>query len=292
MTRIVPLLSILLVACLPLEPEVHIPTLDEVSSEADSAVGLVDRSAALADAAEGEDGEPLDLTAQPAGFYLDIDSAELQGTDVPARIDTYRNVGMGVWAAAWADAVTVAVVGPPAAAIGIAAQGTIEEVEPFAWTATNTVTSPEGDNSITGQFTVAWVRTGWLAEMRLTSTDGKYDDTRWFNGYVENGGGQGWWDLWLEDELVGVIEYVADEPGSGTGVGEYGIASLYGETASDVLAYEHRDDAWMISYWDDSEAFQHHVHLAADQSGDVLVSSYNGGELACWDTNYADVDCP
>ncbi len=271
----------------------HTPTLDEVSSEADAAITLVDRSSVLEGAIEGEAGQDPDLSDPHSGFRMDINADGLEGSLGSTRgadlsAETYLNVTMGLTALASADLVTIAVVGPPAAAVHIVLAGNIEQINDHLWSATNTIHGPDG-NSITGEFNVAWVGVGWLAEMRLSSSDGFYDDTLWFNGFLSIEGAIGWWDIYLDGtDVAGVVEWIAD----GAGHAEFGIAALTGDAAGDVLYYLLWEDHGYVAYYDDSASFESHVEVLPDYSGEVLLLDYNGSEPACWNTDLADADCP
>lgn len=289
---LIPSLPLVLAAC---EGPPHTPTLDEVSAEADSAVTLVDRSSVLGGAVEGEAGEEPDLTSPHSGFRMDVNADGLEASlggsnsrDAQQDAETYANVATGLLALATADAITVAVLAPPAAAIHVVLAGDIEQINDHLWSATNTIYGPSG-SSITGEFNVAWVGVGWLAEMRLSSSDGLYDDTLWFNGFLSIEGAIGWWDIYEDGvDVAGVVEWVAD----GAGHAEFGIAALAGDVAGDVLYYLLWEDHGYVAYYDESTAFESHVEVTPDYSGDVLLLDYNGSMPACWDTAFADVECP
>ena len=280
------------------EDETPPPLLEEVSAEGDASLDLVDRSATLAAAADAVDapaGAAIDFAGVPEGFTLGINSSEEVGTlddSVGGRSATYEAVVHGVALAALADAATALIVLPPAAAIDIVRRGAIVEVSKNVWVATNTVS--DGTNSVTGVFVVAWVGVGWLAEMRLTSSDGTWTGQPWFNGFLSVGNNVGWWDFYdPAGTLGGVVEWVAD----GAGNGEFAIAATSGEDAGDVLAYVFVDDSALVSYHDESRAEDAWVYAAPDKSGEVRTPDWNGGLVACWDAEtaavpYADATCP
>lgn len=287
----------LALACGSGDPEETVPPVLDEAATGDEQVDLVDRSAVLAEAAEAEDapdGVALDLNAAGDGFLMKIDSAEEIGTldDDLRRAATYDAVVHGVAAAAFADAVVALVVAPPAAAVEIVRNGTVTEVSKNVWIATNTVS--DGTNSVTGTFVVAWVGVGWLAEMRLTSSDGTWSGQPWFNGFVSVENAVGWWDFYdPAGTLGGVVEWVAD----GEGNGQFGIAATAGENAGDVLSYSFVDGVARIDFYDASADDTAWVQANADKSGEVRLPDYNGGVAACWDAEaaaepYADVTCP
>lgn len=298
MTRtLAPLALLSLTACFEATP--HQPTLDEVSTDGDAAVDLVDRAAVLAGAVENEAGQAIDLSAPPRGFLMQIDSEDLQTEaedegddstmpDAPAAPATFRNITAAAYAMVWADAATITVLGPPAAAIAIASQGEITEIEPWLWNATNSVTGPNGSTAEV-DLNVAWVGVGWLAEMRLSTDDGAYDDTLWFNGFLSLEAAVGWWDIYANDQVVGVVEWIAE----GQGNAQFGIAALGGEAAGDALSYMSNDQGQdLVSYYDASAGYLHYVWFEADRSGEVALSTYNGGQPACWTVDFADGPCP
>jgi len=272
----------------------HTPTLAEVSAEADAAVDLVDRDAELDGAVEGQAGENPDLDDPHSGFRMDVDANGIEAVymaDGPwntSTLETYANVVTALIALDAADAVTLAVLGPPAAAIAIVLAGDVQQINDHLWSATNHITGPTG-HTIAGEFNVAWVGVGWLAEMRLSSNDGVYDDTLWFNGFISVAGAVGWWDIYLDGtDVAGVVEWVDH----GDGHSEFGIAALMGDAAGDVLVYQLWESHGYVGYYDASEAFESHVQTETDFSGEVLLLGYNNEQPGCWDWSFADCVCP
>lgn len=273
----------------------HVPLLEELSADADAAVELIDRDAALDGALDydlADAGEALDLGGAPAGFLLQIDSADIQSIDDAvtdgAAMPSISNVVTATWLAALADLATAAVVGPPAAAVAITTRGTVEQLEPNVWVANNTLTGIDG-SSVSGEFVVAWVGVGWLAEMRISSSDGTYDDTLWFNGFLSYGGALGWWDIYTADgELAGVVEWSGD--GSNA---QFGIAAISGPAAGDLLSYWALADGERgVAFYDADIAEEAWVIVNPDLSGELRAHNYNEGEPACWDTDFYDAECP
>lgn len=283
-----------LTACLPVANEPagpHQPTLAEVSTAADAALDLVDRDAVLATASEGAPGVAPDLANAPSAFFMQIDSEEMQAALESATgrrfIPTYENVFAAAAAVVVADLATVAVVGPPAAAIAFAGDGLLVEVTPSLWSATNIAVGPDG-SSATLTLNVAYVGVGWLAEMRVTSSDGLYDNTLWFNGFLSADGALGWWDLYSGDVVAGVIEWIVLPDGSY----EAAIGSLSGDTNGDVLAYVGAATGESAVAYDDASAgFLSYVLLRPDNSGETALLDFKGGARSCWDTAWADAAC-
>lgn len=273
------------------DDDVLAPRLGELSADADSRVDVVDRDAELVGAEDYDVaplGEALDLTSTDRGFRLAIDSAaEVQTLDDNLPRSTYNNLLQAVGMAVNADLITALVVGPPAAAIGITVNGLVVPVGDNVWVATNAVS--DGIRTVQGTFVVAWVGVGWLAEMRLNSSDGTYTNTKWFNGFVSADGHVGWWDLYdAYGTLAGVVEWYDD----GVGSSEFGIAATSGDNAGDALIYTYAGPDARVSYFDASDAQDYWVHVAEDQSGELRNPAYNGGNPACWDATSADAPCP
>lgn len=280
-------------------PEYRTPLLSELAPDADGLLDVVDRSSTLAGAKEAADATPgpaLDLATLPAGFGMDADSRGLDTTegyttgaylDAPAGPGTFNNLVHAAAMVAIADATTATIVGVPAAAIDIAIHGQVTQIDDNVWAATNSVS--DGTTTVTGLFVVAWVEVGWLAEMRLWSSDGRYDNTRWFTGFVSWDGALGWWDVYdAQGTLAGVIEWLA----AANGDGELGIAATSGESAGDMLGYLFLDDTAWVGLHDASAAEDYWVEVAADHSGESRAPDYNGGAPACWDANGYDAPCP
>lgn len=299
MTRALSLLALLTCTALHLgscltEDEPHTPTLAEVSAEADAAVDLVDRDGELDGAVEGQAGEEPDLADPHSGFRMDVSANGIEAVYMAegpwntSTLETYEHVVMGLFALDAADAVTIAVLGPPAAAIAIVLAGQVTQINDHLWSAANQIQGPSG-YTISGEFNVAWVGVGWLAEMRLTSSDGVYDDTLWFNGFISVAGAVGWWDIYVDGtDVAGVVEWIDGDDGHA----EFGIAALEGDAAGDLLYYLLWESHGYVGYYDASEAFESHVQTETDFSGEVLLFGYNNDQPACWDWSFADVACP
>jgi len=275
--------------------EPHVPLLAELSEDADRHLDLVDRAAELTGAADydlADAGEAIDMGGVSGGFLMAIDSEAIQAVDDTGAegspIPTYGNVWTATALAALADIGATAVVGPPAVAIAVTTDGAITQHSENVWVATNTLTAADG-SSVTGTFVVAWVGVGWLAEMRLSTSDGTYDDDLWFNGFLSVGGAVGWWDLYDGTQLVGVVEWIAD----GQGNAQSGIAAVSGPDAGDVLSYWTFDDGEQgVFFHDEGLSEDAWVIVSPDLSGEVRAYNYNAGEPACWDVTLADAECP
>ena len=270
------------------------PTLDDVDLSVDPILDLVDRSMALDGAVENERGTEPDLANAPAAFHFQIDGSELSDTfeasgkmGVRAGAPTYRAIVDATVAVVAADVVSLAVVGPPALAVEFASNGELTEQEPWLWSATNTTEGVFG-NQTTFDLDVVWVGVGWLAEMRYS--DNTHDDELWFNGFLSVESAVGWWDIYDNDEIVGIVEWTA----LGNNDFQSAIAAVGAhENAGDVLLYgSNQDDEYTVRYYDASEDFESYVELEADQSGEVALLGVNMNQPQCWNTEWADVDCP
>lgn len=276
--------------------DVHVPTLAEIDGDADAQVDVVDRAAELEgalDAADAPAGEPIDVATVPAPFAMDVGAEEYEDPDhiapagdAPAGPATRNNVVKAAQLVVLADATAVYLVGVPAAAVDIALHGVTTEVYPNVWASTNTVS--DGVRSVTGVFVYAWVGNGWIAEMRLWSSDGAYNDTRWFNGYLSADGQVGWWDFFdTWGTLQGVIEWVSD--GENT---ELGMAGTAGDIQGDFLGFLWLDDgSFHVGYHEGAMNDDAWVTVQPDRAGQLRVWDYASGLPACWDTQGYDVDC-
>jgi hypothetical protein len=278
------------VGCEPVAsaPGVDAPTLADLDV-GEGALGLVDRSAALAGAVEAEAasaGGALSVRGAGAGFNLNFTGegmVEAGGGDRDAA-PSYQNVWAGVAAVQFSEGVRHAVVDPPALAIAVAANGTITQVSYNVWLAENVVALPEG--LVTTHLTAAWVGNGWLAEMRLSGQG--FDHALWFNGFLSEDAAIGWWDLYeLGGAKVGVVEWIADGDGNGT----FGMAAVAGEHAGSAFQYSFTEDFDRIDAWDGATGEHAWVQANPDDSGEVRLVDFNGGAASCWSTDLRDAAC-
>jgi len=274
----------------PSASHADIPVLADVSAQADAQVGLVDRTAALQGATDADvaaKGPALNLNTAPAAFRMTLDASRLSGADEgTGRSSTYDNVATGAFAATAAYGLTASILAPEALAIDLVADGHITRIGQNAWQAVRTV--PIDGNDVTGTFTVAWVGVGWLAEMRLSSSDGSWNGQTWFTGYLAQGGGLGWWDIYDHGNLAGVVEWLGD----GQGNAQLGIAAVAGDAAGSGLNWLFVDTgAARVDAVDGSTGEQSWVQVNPDASGEVRLPDYNGGAAACWATDRTDTPC-
>jgi hypothetical protein len=280
-----------LFACEPVATDAIVPSLADVSPEADAAVDLIDREQVLAEAVDAELASPgaaFDPRLAGEGFRLQFSGEGVvdtsgAGTERDA-MPTYANVWAGASAVAWAEGIRHAVVGPQAIAIAVALDGRITQVQPNVWLAENTVHLPEGP--ITTHLTAAWVGVGWLAEMRVS--DGARDHALWFNGFLGAEGRVGWWDLYEGADVLAVVEWIAD----GEGHGQFGIAAVGGDAAGAWLQYAFTEDFNRIDAFDPATGEQAWVMAYPDDTGEVRLPDFNGGLPACWGTDLRDAACP
>ncbi len=282
-------------ACVPSQPvgpSYHVPLLAEQSATADTSLDQVARTQALDGAAE-YDAATLGLempASTEGGLAMEYDADELSAVDdgTSGGLPTdYENVFEGAKAVLVADTVGGLILGIPAAAVSVALQGTVTPYGDNVWVATNTVS--DGRTSVTGTWVVAWVEVGWLAEMRLWSSDGQYNGEPWFNGFVSEDRTLGWWDVYAVDGTqTGVVEWLAPDADDA----ELGIASLSGDNAGDILGWLHSAEDDAVAYHDASIDDDAWVIAHADQSGEVRMADYAGGERACWGPDRMDIECP
>lgn len=276
--------------------EYHVPLLSELSPDADATLDVVDRAAELAGAIDADaapEGAAPDLAAPPDGFRMVFDSRGMDSTagieggtyQEPAGPTTQFNIAEATLLVAQADATTALLVGVPAAAVDIVLHGQTTQIGPNVWASTNTVS--DGVTSVTGLWVVAWVNVGWVAEMRLWSSDGTYDDTKWFNGFLSADQQAGWWDFYDGyGTMTGVIEWASD----GQGTGELGLASTAGDTSGQALGYLFTPDTGFVGLHDPA-AGDAYVTAFADHSGELQYWGYNSGAVSCWDSAGNDVAC-
>ncbi len=288
LTPVVVTLAVL-AACMPAEQDVHFPLLSDVSLRADDAVEIVDRAAALhgaLDADQAPRGGRLDVASAPDVFKGQVDAGGLDEIQA-GRSNPFAHAAAASAAVAWSQAATARIIGPPAIGIGVVSQGRITQLAPNVWQAVETV--PVGAAQVTGTFTVAWVGVGWLAEMRLKSTDGAYNDDVWFTGYLSENGAVGWWDLYEGGAVVGVVEWVAD----GQGNAQLGLAALAGPHAGSALSWFFHDSGYArVDALDGATGEPAWVARDADGSGEVRLVDLNSGEPACWDADLFNTPCP
>jgi hypothetical protein len=301
-------LVLVLPGCFLANRGVHQPTLDEVSSEGDAALDIVDRAEVLDGATEGVGGSVLDITTMGPGFWMNVSSGSLQSilrdnapegteeteeTDAPAGpgAATYEHMENALEALLTADRAVYSLLGEPASALWTVSLSPLEEIEPYLWSVEASVTAPDLQTAEL-RFNVAWVGVGWLADLRLTTSDGRYDDTLWCNGFVSEDGQTGWWDLYDDDDITAATEWLVEE-----GVLELGVAPLTWGAANglsvdgDTLDFELSEAGGTVAYTDNETGFVSSVTVNPDHSGQALIDDYNDELPACWDENLADAVC-
>ncbi len=278
-----------LLACEPVEQVADpVPSLGDVVLDADE-VGLVDRQAALAGASEpglADEGLAIDLQEAGDGFLFAFSGQGMVDAPNDTARDadpTYQNVWAGVAAVAFAETIRIGVTAPPRVAMAVAVQGTVEQVEFNVWRAENTIELPAGD--LTTHFTVAWVGVGWLAEMRVTDAD--RDHALWFTGFVSNDLTVGWWDIYDNGVVAGVVEWDIVGPEQT----RFDIAATAGPHAGAWLSYQFLGDHARIDAFDAATQEDAWVMVRDDESGEVRLPDFKQGEVSCWDAGHADAIC-
>lgn len=290
----------LLVAALALgcttEPEKtpHLPRFTEISSTADGYVGLIDRVEVLEDAREeSTGGAPVDIATANELFRVNIDSNAIQALDdaLDTTVDEYENIALATSAAGTVDLTLQNRLGSMNQAL--LSMDSIEpnEITEYHWSSSRSVTNDLGE-TVTVEFNQHWVGTGWLLDMRMTSQDGKYDDTLWFNGYYQADGTLGWWDFYRTGGILVVFEWIGDKS-----TGEAQLLWPTGDDAGDAMTY-----AWagsgpgMVQFLDSQPPpnpdLETSVTVESDLSGQALIPDYAETDVVCWDSNLENTDCP
>lgn len=276
------------------EQNPHEPGFADISSTADGYVDLLDRDAALADAVEQTvGGAPIDISTTSDFFRIDIDSDDMQALD--DALDTtsaeYESISVGMAALAAIDLELAERLGPHGAALGTLDNVTLKQWEDWLWSGSQSVTNDVGD-TVTAQFNVHWVGTGWLMELLMTSSDGIYDETTWFNGYYAADGSLGWWDFRRSGGILAVLEYTG-----GVGDGEAVIYFATTDWAGDEFHYTWTGPAaGEVVYSDEqpppSGAEITSASFEADESGTATMPDYGESVTVCWDSALQNVECP
>lgn len=271
----------------------HLPRFTEISSTADGYVDLIDRVEVLADAREeSTGGAPIDIATANELFRVNIDSLAIQALDdaLDTTEDKYENISLATSAAANVDLILKNRLGSMNQAL--LSMDSIEpnEVTEYHWSSTRSVTNDLGE-TVTVEFNQHWVGTGWLIDMRMTSQDGKYEDTLWFNGYYQADGTLGWWDFYRTGGILVVFEWIGDKSN-----GEAQLVWPTGEAAGDAMNFVWSGSSGLVQFMDsqpppnpDAETS---VTVAADLSGVALIPDYAETDVLCWDSDLENADCP
>ena len=291
-------LTILLLACTvdPADEATppHVPRFADVNFAADGYIDLVDRHAALDHAMEeSAGGAPIDFLTASDFFRVDLDSEDLQalayGVDLTEV--NYQSLLLGMTALQTLDLAVATRLGPMGNVMGAYSNLTFQEYEDWFWSATQAVTNDEGA-TVTSDFNVHWVGTGWLVEVLQTSEDDVYYQDTWFAGYYQADGALGWWDFYRSGGVMVTMEYLGN-------VGD-GQAQLYWPSTDDVddeMTWQWNLDGSALVDWQDSQPppnapLPTRFEVHADQSGTASLPDYDGVTTACWDSSLVDVDCP
>jgi hypothetical protein len=194
-----------------------------------------------------------------------------------------------------ARAATIVVMAIPVATFAAAASNTpVFEDGAFHWRYSTQVAGQafEADLSGRGEGTES------IWEMRITAPAAipPLDGFLWYSGRAALSRENGEWHV-----------FDAQQPSSGTEILDIDWANPAEDawaltftnvnpaaaTVGDRLAYEVDGDLRAVRYFDASEAAEIEVEWnAATQDGSIVAPNYNGGERACWDTDFEDVSCP
>lgn len=288
-------LALLALGCTePDEIPPHVPGFEDINFSVDGFIGLLDRVEVLDQAQEESlGGEPIDLAAATDVFMLDITSVELQALDdaLDTTEDDYSSIAAGTTAALSVDINLANRLGPMGNALETMQTAAINEYQEWHWSGTKSVTNDEGV-TVTAQFNMAWVGTGWLVEMLQTTDDGQYDGTMWFNGYYQADGALGWWDFYRTGGVLVTMEWLGDR-----GDGQVELYWPTGDDEDDQMWYEWGTDGSLLAMWSDSQPPPNDpaitmAQVYADGSGQAVVPGYNNSTTVCWDSAMENTECP
>ncbi len=294
--RLLPVLA-LFAACTPVDDEVqmpHVPRFADVNFSADGYISLIDRNAALADAVEeSEGGEPIDLSLVSDFFMVDIDSEDMQRLDdaIDRTEPDHSNVVDGMAALLSVDLSYSDSLGPMGATMTSISNVTLKEWTEWFWSGSQSVTNDEGV-TVSAQFNVHWVNSGWLVEILQSTEDGAYNDTTWFSGYYAADGSLGWWDFYRSGGVLAVTEYMGD-------VGD-GYAETYWATtdrAGDLMIHEWTaPGVGTVDFQDEqpppNPADATTVIIGDDGAGMATIpDDFEDSVTVCWDADLLNIDC-
>lgn len=287
-------LALLALGCTePEETPPHMPRFADINFAVDGYIDLLDRVTVLDQAQEESlGGEPIDLALASDVFMLDLTSVEIQALDdaLDTTEDDYSSIAAGTTAAMSVDLNLAGRLGPMGNALETMETAAINDYAEWHWSGTKSVTNDEGV-TVTAQFNMAWVGTGWLVEMLQTTDDGQYDGTLWFNGYYQADGQLGWWDFYRTGGVLVTMEWLGDR-------GD-GLVELYwptGDDEDDQMWYEWGTDGSLLAMWSDSQPPPNEPDITmaqvnADGSGQAVVPGYNNSTTVCWDSAMENTAC-
>lgn len=287
-------LAMLALGCTePEEIPPHVPGFEDINFSVDGFIGLLDRVEVLDQAQEESlGGEPIDLATASDVFMLDITSVELQALDdaLDTTEDDYSSIAAGTTAAMSVDLNLANRLGPMGNALETMETAAINDYAEWHWSGTKSVTNDEGV-TVTAQFNMAWVGTGWLVEMLQTTDDGQYDGTLWFNGYYQADGGLGWWDFYRTGGVLVTMEWLGER-----GDGQVELYWPTGDDEDDRMWYEWGADGSLLAMWSDSQPPPNEPAITmaqrnADGSGQAIVPGYNNSTTVCWDSAMENTEC-
>ncbi len=290
-------LALLALACTPEQTVTppHMPRLADVNYSADGYIDLLTRTEVLADAVdESPGGAAVDWEAATAFFMVGLNSQDMQALD-DAIDDTdpdYANVAAGMGALLSVDTAFAESLGPMGNTMASLSNLTLKQWEDWFWSGSRSVTNDEGV-TVSAQFNMAWVGTGWLLELLQSTEDGQYNETTWFSGYYDADGALGWWDFYRSGGVLAVMEFEGD-------IGD-GYAEVYWATtdlAGDRMTWEwDAPGVGRIDFEDEqpppNPADQTLVVVNSDGSGAATIpDDFDDTVNVCWDSDLLNVSCP
>lgn len=211
----------------------------------------------------------------------------------PEANQTSLNFGNAALRVLAAQVGTVLVLAVPVATFGAAANNTptFEDDNLWHWR----FVAGHGGHTYTAHLSGAVQGSTVQWDMRITSPthNPPLDEFVWFGGQGQRDRTSGTWTFY-DPATPGSSNAVLRIDWTHDSATEHGweATALAGLANGDVFTAVVDGDDRMITYSDTSEqAFMEIFWNAADGSGYLIAPNYNGGEMACWDTNQQDIAC-
>ena len=218
-----------------------------------------------------------------------------QLVDLPPSADlagpNFNNAAIRVFAAQVVTVVTLAV---PVATFAAAANSTptFEEDGLWHWR----FTTVQGGETYTAHLSGNVQGSDVVWDMRITSPTHQppLDEFVWYGGQGRLDRSSGTWTFYdpSTPSLSAAVLTIGWTHVSATDH-SWEATVLGGQAAADVLTASVDGSDRRITYSDASEQTLVEIYWnASDGSGYLIAPNYNGGVMACWDTNQNDVACP
>ncbi|MFH1680572.1 MAG: hypothetical protein ABIH26_08000 [Candidatus Eisenbacteria bacterium] len=184
--------------------------------------------------------------------------------------------------------VTDIVITPPVAAFALALH-TVPTRQPdgsWLWVYTHVYGTREAQIRLRGEPEGG----GALWELRITALHLGLDNELWFEGETRSWGQEGFWQFYdfnkPGDPMVARIDW------EHTLTSKYvSFTDLY-TNPDDRISYREDGQDRSIDFSDASEGEEWFIRWDTETgAGSLMVSDYNNGEEACWDSDRNDIDC-